>query len=168
MKVTFLIFLSVVTFGMVEAQTEMKIAYLYRAKFLSSLPEMQRIDSTMVACRHILHTKTHNAELDYRGKLIKYKTSFVFLSARKKRAKKDELKNFDSRIEKYKWDVVDCLRSEKEYLLKPLNERVDSAIKFVVEHEKIDIYVDASECTFFYGKEQFDIGPLVLARLGVR
>lgn len=108
-----------------------------------------------------------------KGNLQKQKDEFekrkLVMSDELKDQKQRELDELEKEVEKYRQDkfgVSGELFKKQDEVMKPVQNKIFTAIKEVAEEEDLDFVFDRSgDILFLYAKEEYDVTNKVLAKL---
>lgn len=149
-----------------------KVAYVDSESILKRIPEYASVQKQLDAL-----TRQWQKEVDTRlsevERLYKeYQENQASMSASLRRKKEEEIVDREKAVKDFqrqKFGFEGDLQKERVKLIKPLQDRVSSAINAVAEAGQIDMVVDKnSQALILYINPRLDITTKVISKLGYR
>jgi outer membrane protein len=166
------IFLACALFSgnIVFAQTEpLKIAYINSTSLLSAMPEKAKADSDVAKYAKSFQDQIDIMMKDYQTKGQDYQAKEKTMTEAMKEVKMKEIQDLQNRIESIQQSAQEKLQQKKADAYQPIIDRADKALKEVAKEKNYDFIFDqAAGGVMVFGKEQYDITPIVKAKLGIK
>ena len=147
-----------------------KYGHLNAGNLLEAFPEVLKADTTLMKMQTTLSAKGQEMlkklETDY-GKYVQDSNAGTLTPVQAKEREAGLQKQQDD-IEKFRQEISAKLEQERQTLLKPILERIDTAIKAVGKENGYAMIFDTSIGAMLYAMETQDITPLVKAKLGLK
>ncbi len=148
---------------------QLKIGYVDSETIMKKLPDAQdarqKLDNLVSGWR----TELIKMQSELKNKQADFEKKNLIMSEKIKKEKKDELLKLTRSIDLFrtrKFGTRGELYQKQDQLMKPIQNKVFTAIKDVAEAEDLDFVFDrTSDVTLLYAKEQYDITNLVLEKL---
>ena len=161
--IIFLIFLS--SFS----HAQLKIGYVDSETIIQKLPDAQdarqKLDNLIGGWR----TELIKMQSELKNKQADFEKKKLIMSEKIKKEKNDELLVLSRSIDLFrnrKFGTRGELYQKQDQFMKPIQNKIFTAIKEVAEEEDLDFVFDrTSDVTLLYAKEQYDITNLVLEKL---
>ncbi|MCH8324981.1 MAG: OmpH family outer membrane protein [Bacteroidetes bacterium] len=161
--IIFLIFLS--SFS----HAQLKIGYVDSETIIQKLPDAQdarqKLDNLIGGWR----TELIKMQSELKNKQADFEKKKLIMSEKIKKEKNDELLVLSRSIDLFrnrKFGTRGELYQKQDQFMKPIQNKIFTAIKEVAEEENLDFVFDrTSDVTLLYAKEQYDITNLVLEKL---
>ncbi|MEW5844611.1 MAG: OmpH family outer membrane protein [Bacteroidota bacterium] len=146
-----------------------KIGYVDSDAIMKQLPDYQDTQKKLDAIIKEWQEELSKMERDWKTKYDDYDKRKLILSEQKRVDTEKELVQMENQISKYRQDkfgVKGELFQKQEDLMKPLQNRIFTAIQEVAKDGDYDFIFDRSgNILFLYAKEQYDVTNLVLEKL---
>ncbi len=146
-----------------------KIGYVDSDAIMKQLPDYQDTQKKLDAIIKEWQEELSKMERDWKTKYDDYDKRKLILSEQKRVDTEKELVQMENQISKYRQDkfgVKGELFQKQEDLMKPLQNRIFTAIQEVAKDGDYDFIFDRSgNILFLYAKEQYDVTNLVLKKL---
>jgi outer membrane protein len=153
----------------VPAKAQPKIGYVDSDAIMKQLPDYQDTQKKLDAIIKEWQEELSKMERDWKSKYDDYDKRKLILTEQKRVEIEKELVGMEDQISKYRQDkfgVKGELFQKQEEFMKPLQNRVFTAISQVAKENDYDFIFDRSgELLFLYAKEQYDVTNLVLKKL---
>ncbi len=150
-------------------QAQPKIGYVDSDAIMKQLPDYQDTQKKLDAIIKEWQEELSKMERDWKTKYDDYDKRKLILSEQKRVDTEKELVQMENQISKYRQDkfgVKGELFQKQEDLMKPLQNRIFTAIQEVAKDGDYDFIFDRSgNILFLYAKEQYDVTNLVLKKL---
>jgi len=155
--------------NIVFAQTAMKIVYINSTVLLSSMPEKIKADSALAKYARSFQDQIDIMMKEYQSKGQQYQSSEKTMTDAMKEVKMKEIQDLQNRIESTQQSAQEKVAQKKQDVYTPVLEKADKAIKEVAKEKGYDYIFDISaNGTVVFGKEDYDVTPLVKAKLGIK
>lgn len=145
-------------FGYVDSDTIMK-----------ELPDAQDAQTKLDNFVKEWQDELTKLEKNYKAQVDEFEKRKLIMSDDLKNQKQRELTKLEEEIEKFRQDkfgVNGELFRKQDEVMKPVQNKIFTAIKEVAEDEGLDFVFDRSgDILFLYAKEQYDVTNKVLAKL---
>jgi outer membrane protein len=168
----FMIFIAcgLFTGNVVSAQTEpLKIAYINSTALLSAMPEKAKADSDVAKYAKSFQDQIDIMMKDYQTKGQDYQAHEKTYTDAMREVKMKEITDLQSRIESIQQSAQEKLQQKKSDAYQPIIDRADKALKEVAKEKNYDFIFDqAAAGVLVYGKEVYDITPVIKAKLGIK
>jgi outer membrane protein len=146
-----------------------KIGYVDSDTIMKQLPEAQDTQKKLDAQIKEWQEELSKLEKDWKDKYDDYEKRKLILSEQKRAEIEKELVQMEDATSKFrqeKFGVRGELFQKQEELMKPIQNRIFTAIQEVAKDEDYDFIFDRSgDIIFLYAKEEFDVTNLVLEKL---
>jgi outer membrane protein len=146
-----------------------KIGYVDSDAIMKQLPDAQDTQKKVDAIIKEWQEELSKMEKDWKVKYDDYDKRKLILSEQKRVEIEKELVNLENQISKYRQDkfgVKGELFQKQEELMKPVQNRIFTAIQQVAKEKDYDFIFDRSgDIIFLYAKEDYDVTKLVLEKL---
>ncbi len=153
----------------VFAQTNLKIVYINSASLLQAMPEREKADTLVSKFARSFQEQIDIMMKEYQNKGQQFQSSEKTMTEAMKEVKMKEIQDLQNRIESTQQSAQEKIQQKKQDVYTPIIEKVNKAIKAVAEEKKYDYIFDlASGGTIVFGKEEYDITPIVKAKLGIK
>ncbi|TSA26614.1 MAG: OmpH family outer membrane protein [Ignavibacteriales bacterium] len=161
------VILSVVSSGKLYSQP--KIGYVDSDTIMKQLPEAQDAQKKLDAIIKDWQEELSKMERDWKTKYDGYDKRKLILSEQKRAEIEKELVTLENQSSKYRQDkfgVKGELFQKQEELMKPIQNRIFTAIQQVAKEKDYDFIFDRSgDIIFLYAKEEYDVTSLVIEKL---
>ncbi len=166
-KITFVFFSML--FVSTVANAQLKIGYVDSEAIMKQLPDAQDAQKKIDAFIQEWQEEIGKMESEWKKQYKEYENRKLIMSNQKRAEVEKELVALEDKIQEFKqkkFGVNGELFQKQEELMKPIQNRIFSAIKEVAEENDLDFVFDRSgDLIFLYAKEEYDITPLVLEKL---
>jgi outer membrane protein len=161
--------LTLVLLSTLNSFAQLKIGYVNSDSIIKTLPDAQdaqkRIDAQIQEWKEEIQKMER--ELDTKQK--DFDKRKLVMSDNKKIVIEKELEKLKSDIVKYrdgKFGYKGELYSQQEEIMKPIQNKIFTAIQDVADDEELDFIFDKSgQIMFLFAKEEYDVTDLVLKKL---
>ncbi|HED08248.1 MAG TPA: OmpH family outer membrane protein [Ignavibacteria bacterium] len=148
---------------------QLKIGYVDSETIMQKLPDAQdarqKLDNMVSGWR----TELIKMQSELKNKQADFEKKNLIMSEKIKKEKKDELLKLTRSIDLFrtrKFGTRGELYLKQDQLMKPIQNKVFTAIKEVAKDEDLDFVFDrTSDVTLLFAKEKYDITNLVLEKL---
>lgn len=146
-----------------------KIGYVDSDAIMKQLPDAQDTQKKLDAMIKEWQEELSKMEKDWKTKYEDYEKRKLILSEQKRVEIEKELVGLEDQISKYRQDkfgVRGELFQKQEELMKPIQNRIFTAIQEIAKENEYDFIFDRSgDIIFLYAKEEYDVTNLVLEKL---
>ena len=150
-------------------KAQLKIGYVDSDAIMKQLPEYQDTQKKLDAQIKEWQEEISKMESSWKTKYDDYDKRKLILSEQKRSEIEKDLVQTEDQISKYRQDkfgVKGELFQKQEELMKPIQNRIFTAISQVAKENDYDFIFDRSgQILFLYAKEQYDVTNLVLDKL---
>jgi outer membrane protein len=166
-----LIILSVLflTFFSVDTYSQLKIGYVDSDTIMDNLPDAQDARQKLDQMIQEWQTELNKLEADWKAKYDDYEKRKLILTDQTRADFESELIKLEQQIADFrekKFGTSGELFQKQDELMKPVQNKVFTAIKEVAVDEELDFVFDRSgDIMILYAKEQYDISAKVLEKL---
>jgi len=169
MKKLFLIVLGLLLVLSSATLAQLKIGYVDSETIMKKLPDAQDVQRKLDDLVKSWRTELLKMQSDLKNKQADFEKKKLIMSDKTKKEKSDEINKLSRSIDLFrnkKFGVRGELFQKQNTLMKPIQNKVFTAIKDVAEEEDFDFIFDrTSDVTMLYAKEKYDITSLVLEKL---
>ena len=169
MKKLFLIVLGLLLVLSSATLAQLKIGYIDSETIMKKLPDAQDVQRKLDDLVKSWRTELLKMQSDLKNKQADFEKKKLIMSDKTKKEKSDEINKLSRSIDLFrnkKFGVRGELFQKQNTLMKPIQNKVFTAIKDVAEEEDFDFIFDrTSDVTMLYAKEKYDITSLVLEKL---
>lgn len=137
-----------------------KIGFVDRESLISTHPKTSQIKTTLDALQEDFEKELKRMTSEYNKKVREYLEKNATFSKPIKLARQAEITETEKRIAFYKQRFEEEFTKEKDSLMIPVYQEVDSLIKNVSEELKLTIVVDKEELLFF-SADCIDLQPVI-------
>lgn len=147
----------------------LKIGYINSAELLSSMPERTKADSNVTKYAKSFQDQIDIMMKDYQTKGQAYQKDEKTMTEAMKEVRMKEIQDLQNRIESIQQSAQEKLSNKKQELYQPIIDKVNKALKEVAKDKGYDFIFDqAAGSALLYGKETYDITPILKAKLGIK
>jgi len=145
------------------------IGYVDSDTIMKELPDAQDAQTKLDNIVKEWQDELTKLEKNYKTQVDEFEKRKLIMSDDLKNQKQRELTKLEDEIEKFRQDkfgVNGELFRKQDEVMKPVQNKIFTAIKEVAEDEGLDFIFDRSgDILFLYAKEQYDVTNKVLAKL---
>jgi len=146
----------------------MKIGYLNSGELLSAMPEKVKADSDLAKYAKVFQDQIESMMKEYQQKGQAFEATSKTLTDPIKEVKMKEIQDLQARIEGLQQSAQEKVGNKKQELYQPILEKADKAIKAVAKDKNFDYIFDANAGGLLFGKDNYNITPMVKAKLGIK
>jgi len=150
------------------AQSALKIGYVNSATLLQAMPEKAKADSDLSKYAKSFQDQIDIMMKEYQTKAQAYQSGEKTMTDAMKEVKAKEIQDLQNRIESTQQSAQEKLQTKKQDLYAPVLDKADKAIKDVAKEKNFDYILDAQGGALLFGKEEYDVTPLVKAKMGIK
>ena len=167
-KIVLLLACGLLTGNLVMAQTPLKIGFVNSGTLLQSMPEKAKADSDLSKYAKSFQDQIDIMMKEYQSKGQQYQGGEKTMTEAMKEVKMKEIQDLQARIESTQQSAQEKLQTKKQDLYAPVLEKADKAIKAIAKEKSFDYILDAQAGALLFGKEEYDVTPLVKAKMGIK
>jgi len=168
-KIILLFSLLLIIVSSSEIYSQLKIGYVDSDAIMKQLPDAQDTQKKLDAIIKEWQEELSKMEKDWKTKYDDYDKRKLVLSEQKRVEIEKELSQMEDQISKYRQDKFGAkgeLFMKQEELMKPIQNRVFTAIQDVAKANNYDFVFDRSgDMMFLYAKDDYDLTKLVIEKL---
>jgi len=164
--------LFVVTLFLLNSQLlygQLKIGYVDSDTILKELPDAQDAQKKLDGMIQEWQDELKKMERELKEKQVDYEKRKLIMSEQKRIEIEKDLSNSEKAISDFrqkKFGVSGELYASQEEVMKPVQNKIFTAIQEVADDEELDFVFDRSgDILFLYAKDEYDITHLVLEKL---
>jgi outer membrane protein len=150
------------------AQTTLKIGYVNSAVLLQSMPDKITADSAIAKYAKSFQDQLEIMMKEYQSKGQVFQANEKTMTEAMKEVKIKEIQDLQNRIESTQQSAQEKIQTKKQDVYAPILEKAEKAIKAVAKEKNYDYVLDQQGGVVLFGKEEYDITPLVKAKLGIK
>jgi len=155
--------------NMVFAQSEkLKIGFVNSAVLLQSMPEKVNADSALAKYARSFQDQIEIMMKEYQTKGQHYQQNEKTMTDAMKEVKMKEIQDLQNRIETTQQSAQEKVKTKQQDVYAPVLDKADKAIKAVAKEKNFDFVFDQSQGTLLFGKDEYDMTPMVKAKLGIK
>jgi outer membrane protein len=150
------------------AKAQSKIGYINTNQLMELLPEMKTLQTQMQAYQKTFSDQlaTMSTELQTKGQAYEAKRATMTDASRT--ATESELQDMQTRITSFRDNAQKQIEAKSNELLKPLTDKVRTAIQAVAAAKGYNYVLDSSQVELIVSPAGDDLGPSVKAKLGLQ
>ena len=154
----------------VNAQ-ELKIGYASAEYILSLLPEAKQIEAELKAYETQLQNQMQAKYTELQTKFEDYQRNQASYNDVIRADKEAELQNMQQSLQEFQVNAEQSMNKKRNSLLSPAVEKIGNAIQDVAEENNFAFIFSIGTPgldVLLYGKEEYNVDNLVLAKLGIQ
>jgi len=146
-----------------------KFGYINTQELISQVPEVKEANSNIETYRKQLQDKYQNMIQSLQGKYqaLEQKQAGGDISPKMLEAEAVKLKDEEKKIAEFEQSSQQKIVDKSETLLKPLRDKIQTAIDQVAAENGYDYIFDASLGVLLYADKTTDVSTLVKTKLGI-
>lgn len=151
-----------------SAQT--KLGHINTAALRDMMPEVMTANKKLDTLAGQYQKQLDALITDYQKKLEEYQKDYISKPATDpiRVSKETELVQMEERIKAFRENANNDINTQTEAMVKPINEKINTAIKAVAQEGKYTYILEAGAGMLLYASESEDITPLVKKKLGIK
>ncbi|PSR03963.1 MAG: outer membrane chaperone Skp [Bacteroidetes bacterium SW_11_45_7] len=149
------------------AQSGEKFGHINSLELLSYMPEIKKADQELKQYQKKLQQQSKSMMQEYQKKMKEYQKKQDMMMDAVKKDKKNEIRNLEQRIRKFRQNAQQKLASKKQELYKPILEDADNAIQKVAKENGYTYIFDSSAGALLYAQDSDNILELVKNEMGL-
>ncbi len=157
--------------GAAPAHAQQRIGYIDAAYILEQLPAYRSVQEQLDRKVQAWEAELDEARAELEELRRTYQARELLYTDQERAQKREEIAQAEQALEQMRQSYFGPegrLYTEQQRLLRPVQERVLSAVETVAEAEGYDYVFDrSSEVFIMYAREQHDLSDEVLAELGI-
>lgn len=166
-KLLFVLFFVPLFSGNLFAQ--LNIGYVDSDTIMKELPDAQDAQTKLNNIIREWQDELNRLERNFKNQQDEFDKRKLIMSDELKAQKQRDLDKLEEEVEKYrqeKFGVNGELFKKQDEVMKPVQNKIFTAIKEVAEEEDLDFVFDRSgDILFLYAKDEYDVTNKVLAKL---
>ena len=151
-----------------NAQTKIKLAHINANELMEVMPGMDTAKKALQDLATQLEDEFKAMSMEFEKKYADLDREMGVLPQSKIQARKQDLQDLQSRIEKFREDAQAELQEKESDLLKPLSDRLKNAINEVAKENGYNYVFNSGVGVLLYYDESDDILNLVKKKLGIK
>ncbi len=167
-KIVIILACSILTSGIVMAQSSPKLGWINSADLLQSMPEKSKADSDIAKYAKSFQEQIDIMMKEYQTKGQQFQANEKTMTDAMKEVRMKEIQDLQNRIESTQQSAQEKLQAKKQDVYAPVLEKADKAIQAVAKEKNYDYIFDKSAGALLYGKDADNILPAVKAKLGIK
>ncbi len=167
-KIVILIACSILSSGIVLAQTAPKLGWINSADLLQAMPEKAKADSDISKYARSFQEQIDIMMKEYQTKGQQFQANEKTMTEAMKEVRMKEIQDLQNRIESTQQSAQEKLQQKKQDVYAPILDKADKAIQGVAKEKGYDYIFDKSAGSLLFGKDADNILPLVKAKLGIK
>lgn len=144
-----------------------KLGHVSSSDILSVMPEKVQAEKDFAAYQAQLEDQLQKMTAELKAKYSDYQTNSPNMSEPIKKAKENEIRDMESRIQEFRAGAEEDLAKKESDLLEPIINKVKNAIEEVAKEGQYTYIFDSSAGLLLYSKESEDIMSKVKKKLGL-
>ena len=150
------------------AKAQSKIGYINTNQLMELLPEMKTLQTQMQAYQKTFSDQlaTMSTELQTKGQ--DYEAKRATMTDASRTATESELQDMQTRITSFRDNAQKQIEAKSNELLKPLTDKVRTAIQAVAAAKGYNYVLDSSQVELIVSPPGDDLGPAVKLKLGLQ
>ena len=170
-KLFFLLFLLVITFtGVTNGQ--LKIGYVDSDSIMDKFPDAQDARQKLDAFIQDWQTELSKIETSWKTKYDDYEKRKLIMTDQTRAEMESDLSSLNSKLADYrekKFGTNGELFQKQDEIMKPIQNKVFTAIQDVAKDEDLDFIFDRSgDVMLLFAKDEYDVTALVLEKLKLK
>lgn len=150
---------------------QLKIGYIDSDTIMDNLPDVQDARQKLDAMIQEWQAELNKLDSEWKAKYDDYEKRKLIMSDQTRAETESQLVQLENQIAEYrekKFGTNGELFLKQDELMKPVQNKVFTAIQEVAEEEELDFVFDRSgDIMILYAKEQYDISAKVLEKLKI-
>ena len=163
--------LLLLVFGIADVSAQQRIAYVDSEYILTRIPEyqtvQQQLDRMAADWENDLEDRQREVEQDFRA----YQARELLYTAEERQRRRNEIMQAEEEVERLRMKYFGPegdLFVQQEQLMRPIQDRILTAIEEVATEEGYDYVFDkAGDFLFLFTRSQYDLSDRVLEELGI-
>jgi len=166
LKVALVAVCMVVVSSFAKAQT--KIGYINTNQMMEMLPEMKTLQVQMQAYQKTFSDQLATMSSEYQAKGQAYEAKRATMTDASRTAAESELQDMQTRITTFQSNAQKQIEAKSNELLKPLTDKVRTAIQAVAATKGYNYVLDSSQIELIVSPPGDDLMASVKAKLGLQ
>jgi outer membrane protein len=132
------------------------------------MPEKVNADSSISKYARSFQDQIDIMMKEYQTKGQAFQASEKTMTEAMKEVKIKEITDLENRIQTTQQSAQEKIQQKKQDIYAPILDKAEKAIKAVSKEKNYDFVFDQSQGSLLFGKDEYDITPLVKAKLGIK
>jgi outer membrane protein len=162
----YLLLLAVLLTGF-YAQAQTKVGTIDAEYILAQLPEIATVEEGLKTYNTDLQGELQSTIKKYEDLVADYQDTTETMSEEDRNKKENEIINLENDIKNFRQKASVLLQMRRNELTQPLYEKIDGAMKEVINEQKYTQIINASANALAYADPAHDITDAVLEKLGI-
>jgi outer membrane protein len=150
------------------AKAQSKIGYVNAQQILEMLPEMKTLQTQMQTYEKTFSDQLAAMQSEYQTKGVAYEKSQATMTDAARTAAQTELQDLQQRMASYRDNAQKQVDQKSGELLKPLSDKVKSAIQAVATEKGVNYVFDSGQIDLIVAPPADDLTAAVKAKLGLQ
>ncbi len=150
------------------AHAQQKIGYVNTAELMQNMPEMKALQTQMNTYQKSFMDQLNSMNGEYQTKGQTYEKNRATMTDAARTAAEGELQDIQKRMQDFQNTASQQVQAKSAELLKPVQEKVRTAITAVAKEKGFAYILDASTTELIVAPEADNIQTAVKARLGLK
>jgi outer membrane protein len=150
------------------AKAQSKIGYINTNQLMDLLPEMKTLRVQMDAYQKTFSDQLAALSTEYQTKGQDFEAKQATMTDATRTAAQSELQDMQGRITSFRDNAQKQIEAKSNELLKPLTDKVRTAIQAVASEKGYGYVLDSSQVELIVSPPGDDLGPAVKAKLGLQ
>lgn len=150
------------------AKAQSKIGYVNASQLLEMLPEMKTLQTQMQTYQKTFSDQLTTMQTEFQTKGEAYQKNQATMTDAARTAAQTELQDLQQRITAYHDNAQKQIEQKSNELLKPLTDKVKSAIQAVATQKGYSYVLDSGQIDLIVAPPADDLTTAVKAKLGLQ
>ena len=150
------------------AKAQSKIGYINTNQLMELLPEMKTLQTQMQAYQKTFSDQLATMSTELQSKGQDYEAKRATMTDASRTATESELQDMQTRITSFRDNAQKQIEAKSNELLKPLTDKVRTAIQAVAAAKGYNYVLDSSQVELIVSPPGDDLGPAVKLKLGLQ
>lgn len=150
------------------AKAQSKIGYVNAQQLMETLPEMKTLQTTMQAYEKDFSDRLTAMQNEFQTKAEAYQKGQASMTDAARTQSQTELQEMQQRITTYHDNAQKQIEQKSNELLKPLNEKIKSAIQAVATQKGYNYVLDSGQIDLIVAPPADDLTAAVKTKLGLQ
>lgn len=149
------------------AQAQTKVGTIDAEYILGQLPEINTVEEGLKTYNTDLQGELQNTIKKYEELVADYQATTESMTEEDRNKKENEIIGLENDIKNFRQKASVLLQMRRNELTQPLYEKIDGAMKEVINEKKYTQIINSSANALAYADPAHDITDAVLAKLGI-
>ena|ERR1700743_2584891 len=150
------------------AKAQSKIGYVNASQLLEMLPEMKTLQTQMQTYQKTFSDQLTAMQTEYQTKGVAYEKTQATMTDAARTAAQTELQDLQQRMTQYHDNAQKQIEQKSNELLKPLTDKIKSAIQAVATEKGYNYVLDTGQVDLLVSPPSDDLTAAVKAKLGLQ